>query len=354
MASIVASACWTSACCTIALVGEIGERRLGGGEIGLSQVELGLVVGRIDDRDQIALAHGLEVIDRHFGDVPGHAGRERRHIARDEGVVGRFEPRRAGPAVPMSGRVPDEPGGEDEEERCAEAERASASVQPSRRSPRVSGEALSVVCNAHRVSAPILNSSAMIAPRTRSSTRRQGEQNQLASAPAGSAWPTTRRASGKACRDRALERIDGVVNGLDRRRRIDAAVEEDNHAAGGFAHADVVNVAQAPLRGGRLRRAKPRCGGRGRARPIARCASGSAGSMWVSTSTPSPISSAMASSSSEASAMRVAERHRAVDFEIEGDGLAPFDLLDGDMVHRAGLAAPRSPAPARGSSRRRA
>ena len=32
--------------------------------------------------------------------------------------------------------------------------------------------------------------------------------------------------------------------------------------------------------------------------------------------------------------MSVAERHRAVDFEIEGDGLARFDILDGDMVHR--------------------
>ena len=32
--------------------------------------------------------------------------------------------------------------------------------------------------------------------------------------------------------------------------------------------------------------------------------------------------------------MRLAERHRAVDLEIEGDGLAPFDVLDGDMVHR--------------------
>ena len=32
--------------------------------------------------------------------------------------------------------------------------------------------------------------------------------------------------------------------------------------------------------------------------------------------------------------MGVAERHRAVDFEIEGDSLAPFDVLDGDVVHR--------------------
>jgi hypothetical protein len=36
---------------------------------------------------------------------------------------------------------------------------------------------------------------------------------------------------GKSLPDRALERIDGVVNGLDRRRRIGAAVEEDKHAA---------------------------------------------------------------------------------------------------------------------------
>ena len=108
------------------LIGEIGERRLRGGEIGLGQVELGLVVGRVDHRDKVALAHGLEVIDRHFGDVAGHPGRKRRHVARHEGVVGRFEARRAGPAVPMSGRVPDEPGGEDEEERSATAERASA------------------------------------------------------------------------------------------------------------------------------------------------------------------------------------------------------------------------------------
>ena len=63
-------------------------------------------------------------------------------------------------------------------------------------------------------------------------------------------------------------------------------------------------------------------------------ASGSAGSMWVSTSTPSPISSAMASSSSEASAWASPSDIAPVDFEIERDGLAPFDLLDGDVVHR--------------------
>ena len=97
------------------LIGEIGERRLGGGEIGLGQVELGLIVGRVDHRKKVAFAHELEVIDRHFGDVPGHPGRKRRHVARHEGVVGRFEPRRPGPAVPMPGGVPDEPGGEDEE-----------------------------------------------------------------------------------------------------------------------------------------------------------------------------------------------------------------------------------------------
>ena len=98
-----------------ALVLEIGERGLSRGEIGLSQVKLGLVVGRIDDRDQIALADGLEVVDRHFRDVSGHARGERRHVARDEGVVRRFETRRARPAVPVPCGVPDEPGGEDEE-----------------------------------------------------------------------------------------------------------------------------------------------------------------------------------------------------------------------------------------------
>ena len=36
--------------------------------------------------------------------------------------------------------------------------------------------------------------------------------------------------------------------------------------------------------------------------------------------------------------MSVAERHCAVDFEIEGDGLAPLDILDGDMVHRQAAA----------------
>ena len=84
------------------LIGEIGERRLGGGEIGLRQLELSLVVGRVDHCEKVALAHDLEVVDRHFGDVPGHTGRERRHISRYERVVGRFRtgPRRSsGPNV---------------------------------------------------------------------------------------------------------------------------------------------------------------------------------------------------------------------------------------------------------------
>ena len=98
-----------------ALVLEIGERGLSRGEIGLSQVKLGLVVGRINDGDQIALANGLEVIDRHLGDVSGHARGEGRHVAGDEGVVRRFETRRARPAVPVSGRVPNQPGDEDKE-----------------------------------------------------------------------------------------------------------------------------------------------------------------------------------------------------------------------------------------------
>ena len=36
--------------------------------------------------------------------------------------------------------------------------------------------------------------------------------------------------------------------------------------------------------------------------------------------------------------MGVAERHRAVDLEIEGDSLAPFNVLDGHVVHRQAAA----------------
>src|ERR1700679_2539134 len=54
----------------------------------------------------------------------------------------------------------------------------------------------------------------------------------------------------KSLLDRALERIDGVVNGLDRRRRIGATVEENEHAARGFAHPHVVDVAHTSLLGG--------------------------------------------------------------------------------------------------------
>ena len=54
----------------------------------------------------------------------------------------------------------------------------------------------------------------------------------------------------KSFPDRALERIDGVMDRLDRRLGIDMAVEEDKHAAWGFAHPHVVDVAHASLLGG--------------------------------------------------------------------------------------------------------
>ncbi len=55
---------------------------------------------------------------------------------------------------------------------------------------------------------------------------------------------------GKRLPHRAFERIDGVVDSLDRRRRIGAAMEEDEHAAGGLAHPHIMDVAHAPLLGG--------------------------------------------------------------------------------------------------------
>jgi hypothetical protein len=59
----------------VALVGEIGERRLRRRQIGLRKRELSFIVGGIDDRDQIALVHGLIVVDRDFGDIAGNSGR---------------------------------------------------------------------------------------------------------------------------------------------------------------------------------------------------------------------------------------------------------------------------------------
>jgi hypothetical protein len=56
---------------------------------------------------------------------------------------------------------------------------------------------------------------------------------------------------GKSLTHRALKRVHGVVDGFNRGRRIDAAVKKDNDPAGGLAHAHIVDVAQATLRGGR-------------------------------------------------------------------------------------------------------
>ena len=52
-----------------ALVFKVGQRGLSRSEIGLREVKLRLVVGRVDHRDQIAFFDDLKIIDRHLGDV---------------------------------------------------------------------------------------------------------------------------------------------------------------------------------------------------------------------------------------------------------------------------------------------
>ena len=138
---------------------------------------------------------------------------------------------------------------------------------------------------------------------------------------------------GKSPADRALERIDSVVDDLNRRRRIDAAVEEDDHPASGFADADVVNVAQAPLSGRRLgKRSLDSAREIGLGQLSLR--------LGFSRLDVGLDLDALADFVSDGvlelggKRMGVAERHRPIDFEIEGDRLAPFDLLDGDVVHR--------------------
>ena len=151
--------------------------------------------------------------------------------------------------------------------------------------------------------------------------RNPGLSASAAFVPAGSACPTTRRASGKASRPSAR---------ANRRRRERSRPASPDRRGSGRGRTRRPRSRARARRGCRARvlarrpprRARPRCGARDRARPIDRWTSGSAGSMWVSTSTSSPISSAIASSSSRGEPMGVAERHRAVDFEIEGDGLA--------------------------------
>src|SRR6266404_2602606 len=89
--------------------GQIGKRRLSGGEIGLGEGELCLVIGRVDDSDEVALSHPLEIMDGNLRDVARDARRERRDVSGDESVIGRFEPGSASPTIPMTGHIPKQP-----------------------------------------------------------------------------------------------------------------------------------------------------------------------------------------------------------------------------------------------------
>ena len=61
--------------------------------------------------------------------------------------------------------------------------------------------------------------------------------------------------------------------------------------------------------------------------------SGSSGSIWVSTSTSAPNSSRMLHLQSVRDVVRRAERHGAVDLEVDADGQPAAEIVHGDMVH---------------------
>ena len=269
-----------------------------------------------------------------FGDIARHPGRKRRHVPRHKGVVGRFEARGAGPAVPMSGRVPHEPGGEDEKgDPQKRKEPAPASSARRRRGLRRSAARSVAFRSSASLNSAVRRASVKVAPRLKDDRRngsaaegsaldlrdlRKGDglrHDAVARALSGRAEPRfsarlppsrpARRGRRRGALPETLAAPSARANRrrldrLDRRRRIDVAVEENEHAARGLAHPHVVDVAHASLPAAAaaseasMRRARSGSASWPRT-------SGSAGSMWVSTSTPSPISSAMASSSSEAS-----------------------------------------------------
>ena len=59
----------------------------------------------------------------------------------------------------------------------------------------------------------------------------------------GSAWPITRLIEGERCLQGALERVDLFVHRLHAQCGIDAAVEIDDLAVVGLAHAHIMDVA---------------------------------------------------------------------------------------------------------------
>ncbi len=59
----------------------------GHGDLGLDLVRFHLLVGRIEQRDHIAFAHELVVLDHDAGDDTGDAGGNRVHVAGHVGII---------------------------------------------------------------------------------------------------------------------------------------------------------------------------------------------------------------------------------------------------------------------------
>ena len=90
----------------IALVRELGERSLCGGEIGPREGELSIVVGRVNRRDEVALMHRLVIVDCHAFNISGNPRRKRSDVAGDIGVVRSLKSRGADPTIIVSGDIP--------------------------------------------------------------------------------------------------------------------------------------------------------------------------------------------------------------------------------------------------------
>jgi len=124
------------------------------------------------------------------------------------------------------------------------------------------------------------------------------------------------------------------MRGIDRRRRIDAAVEDDERAVGAKAHAHVMHFAQPTVRGrGRAQGARHFIDQRrigGRAVDFSRFDRLDMGfNLHVGADLIADRRFQRARN-----LMRLGEPHAAIDFKIEADAFARVDFLDGDMVDR--------------------
>ena len=73
------------------LPAEPGDRRVLRADLGLRVVDRDPVVAVVDQGDEVALAHGLIVDDRHLHEMPGGLGRDDGGVGADIGVVGADE-----------------------------------------------------------------------------------------------------------------------------------------------------------------------------------------------------------------------------------------------------------------------